>query len=146
MSLKTRSKLVRLGDCTEVEVRTMRLLPARAFIAMLVAQFIATMKEGGLLESLQKFRDNQTEEGGLSLLTSLADALPSIITGSLDMSSHLLRNATELTPKQIDELYIDDALLLLNAALELNVNEELKNSLAGIVRQALVLISAKKQQ
>jgi len=145
MSFKNRSKIVQLGDGSEVEVRTMRLLAARSLVSVVTAQLITVMKQGGILETLQGFRANPTEEGGASMLIAMADSMPSLIAGSMEASSHLLRNATELTPKQIDELYIDDALALISVALELNINEELKNYLAVIVRQGFALVTAKKQ-
>lgn len=58
--------------------------------------------------------------------------LPEIITSADDLTEFLLVKSTDLTLEQINDLDTLDGLNLIEAALEVNLDDELKKSFAGI--------------
>jgi hypothetical protein len=144
MSIKQKSKIIITTDGAEIEVSRMKWKAARSFLRMVAEQLGAMFKEGSLVDALRKAKEAQTEGEALNVIGAILDSLPNIITGSLDISSHLMRSCTALTPEQIDNLDLPDALAVIAAALELNADDDLKNSLAGIAGRVVALLPAKK--
>ena len=144
MSIKQKSKIVITSDGAEIEVSRMKWKAARSFLRMVAEQLSAMFKEGSLIDALRKAREAQSEGEALNVISTLLDSLPAIITGGVDISSHLIRNCTALSPEQVDNLDMADALAVIGAAMELNADDDLKNSLAGIAVRVTAMLPAKK--
>jgi len=120
-SIKQREITIEL-DARKVVVRRMRWGAARAFLKKL-AQHVANL-------------------GG-----SLADVLPKLpeLIGTVDeLAGDLIINSTDLKKEELDQLDVAQFAALLDAAVELNLGEELKNSFAGIAKNLTALKPATK--
>ena len=63
---------------------------------------------------------------------ALLAAAGDVVAGTDDLSAYLVAHSTDLTPEEADDLDTLVALEVLRASIELNLGEELKNSLLGI--------------
>lgn len=106
----------------KIVVRRMKWQAARAFIKKLAAH-------------LSKI--------GASLNDALTK-LPELIAGADELAVDLVINSTDLKAEDFDQLDIAEAAAVLNAAVELNLGEELKNSFAGIAANLGALKPATK--
>jgi hypothetical protein len=127
-TIKQRSKSVRIGIEGErtIEVRRLTWKPASEFIKQIVGVVAAFMAAGNSGDAAFK-------------------QIATIVVGSDDLIRVLLTGATELKPEDIDALDYGDVLRLIDAAIEINLDEETKNSSAGIVEKvkAFVVVSPK---
>ena len=122
-----------------IEVRRMRWKAAREFLRKLagvVTQLIHDGKLGQLAaaEGLEK----------LNLLDVLAGQLPTIVEQSEELIMLLVTQSTSLTAEQFDALDALAASEVLNAALGVNCDDDLKNSWAGIAAKLTALMPAAK--
>jgi hypothetical protein len=122
-----------------IEVRRMRWKAAREFLRKLagvVTQLIHDGKLGQLAaaEGLEK----------LNLLDVLAGQLPAIVEQSEELIMLLVTQSTSLTAEQFDALDALAASEVLNAALGVNCDDDLKNSWAGIAAKLTALMPAAK--
>jgi hypothetical protein len=133
-TIKQKTALVKFEGAPHIEVRRMRWKATRQFLKLFgnaYTDFIKGAMEGGLEEN-QK----------LAILAQL----PNLIAQSEVLSTYLVTNATDLTAEQLDAL---DGLLateVLRVALEINLDDEIKNSFAGIGAAIVAMMPAKKAQ
>jgi hypothetical protein len=78
-----------------------------------------------------------------SFADRLFQNLPAIIEGSDDLVTTICTKSTELSADKFDELDQAAAMAVLQAALEVNYDEETKNCLAGIGAKLAALMPAK---
>ena len=60
-----------------------------------------------------------------TVLASVVDQLPDLVAGADEVSLLLLRKATDLSPEAIQSLGVREAMTILDAAIELNLNPEI---------------------
>lgn len=128
-TIKQKSVAVTLGDGTTVEVRRMKWKATRDLLkkfSAIAIQFVPKpwdKKEG---EEKEPF--------------NLIGILPKILNESDELVAHIMKSSTSLTAEQADNLDALDALKVLEAAFDVNYDEELKNFLAGTVAKLAVLV------
>lgn len=117
-----------LGSETEdkrVNAHRMAWKPAREFLKKLSGHFQALGIDGELKAS------------------DVMAKLPDLITSADDLLAHLLEHSIDLPPEEIDALDIAQVAGCIEAALELNLGDELKNSFAGIAARIGALATTK---
>jgi hypothetical protein len=77
---------------------------------------------------------------------AIVSQLPELIAQSDVLSAFLVTSATDLTAEQLDALDGLVASEVLRVALEVNLDDEIKNSFAGIGAAVAALMPAKKTQ
>ncbi|MBI3886160.1 MAG: hypothetical protein HY302_10575 [Opitutae bacterium] len=108
-------------DGHPLTVRRMYNRPAREFLKLLAKEVVAAKE---VFFGDQSDKQAQTEKF-LGKITELIASVDSL-------ADFLLKNSTDHTPEQLDQLDFDEWLQALAAALKLNCGDELKNSFAGI--------------
>ena len=137
-TIKQRTLPVVIRDATgerTVKVRRLSWKAAKHFYAEL-AQIVATIFAPG---AGAPGSDNS------SLVTrhsSLFAMLPSIVKESDTLVASLLTGTTDLTAAELDPLDYGDVLSLLAGALAVNLDDEIKNSCAGVVAQIRAFYAA----
>lgn len=119
-----RTITLKLGD-REVTVRRMYWKAARAFIKKLATHLTGIASSG-------------------TDLSAILPKLPELITSADDLTADLVSGSTDFTAEQIDQLDVAQFAAILDAAIELNLGEDLKNSFAGIAAKLEALIPATK--
>jgi len=112
-------------DDRKVIVRRMKWQSARSFIKKLAAHLV-----------------NLTASG--TEISALLPKLPELIVGADDLAVDLVINSSDLKADDINGLDVAEFAGVLQAAIELNLGEELKNSFAGIAATMGALIPAMK--
>lgn len=103
-----------------VTIRRMRSKPARKFLEK-IATHIAALED----------------------LSAVINKLPELVLKVDELATELIVNSTDLNAEAIDEkLDIVEKLQVLEAAVKLNLGEDTKNSLAGIVDTVRALAPA----
>jgi hypothetical protein len=116
---RTKNVEVYVGDAPKIIiVRRMSWKAATDFIKAL----------GDFLRDIFAIGDEQNPKAA-----NLFEKIPGYIVQSDEMVIHLLTHATQMTPDEIGQIDASDVLLLVNAAIEINLDEKTKNSYAGIV-------------
>lgn len=108
-SIKQREITIEV-DSQKIIVRRMSWKAARAFLRKLAGHI--TKMGGNLADNLQR--------------------IPEIVAGADELAADLMVNSTDLTAEDLDKLDVAQVVAILEAAVELNLGAELKNSLAGI--------------
>ncbi len=116
-----------------IEVHRMFWKPAKEFLRMLAEVY------AGLANTIAGASDGRIEG-----LEAMLKQLPEIITQSDTLVTALVTRSTALTPEQLDQLDLLAASETIRTALEVNLDDELKNSFAGIVRTIAGLMPAQK--
>jgi hypothetical protein len=98
----------------QVEVREMRWKPALAYV----------QKLSGVL--------GEFIEGGRLVVTP--EKLTGVLVKSADLAGELIVRSTNLSPTDVDDLYPSEALALLQAAIEVNLHEDLLGKARGVGR------------
>lgn len=138
MTIKQKSKIVILADGREIEVQRMTWKAGREFMRMLAAQIQILFKEGQLIDMLRKAQVEESKS--FELISSILETLPNIIASSEEMLAHLTRNTVKMTPADFDQIDLHDALKCVEASIEINLDDELKNSFGSIVRNVARLM------
>jgi hypothetical protein len=133
-TIKQKTAVVEVEGGQRIEVRRMRWKPAREFLALFgraYTDFIKAAMSAGLGEN-QKL--------------AIVAQLPDLIAQSDVLSGYLITAATELTAEQLDALDALVASEVLRVALEINLDDEIKNSFAGIGAVITAMMPAKRGQ
>ena len=96
----------------QVEVRELRWKPALAYVQKL---------SGALGEFI---------EGGRLVVTP--EKVTGVLVKSADLAGELITRSTNLSPTEVDDLYPSEALALLQAAIEVNLHEDLLGKARGV--------------
>lgn len=130
-SIKQKKRSVAVEGRT-IEVRRMRWKAAREFLRKLGAAVAGLIKGGG-----------GTGSEGFSI-AGVVSLLPELIAQTDELATHLVINSTDLTAEQFDGLDALEAAEVLRTAVEINLDDEIKNSFAGIAERAAALMPAVK--
>ena len=131
-TIKQRSLSVIIHDATgdrSVRVRRLSWKAAKSFyadLARVFAQLFAAPRSKG---------DTPREPTPEAPQSSFLAKLPELILQSDTLVADLLTHTTALTAAEIDALDYGDVLSLIASALAVNLDEEIKNSCAGVVAQ-----------
>jgi hypothetical protein len=136
-TIKQKTAVVEIEGGPRFELHRMRWKPTKEFLRKLAAVVTQLIREGRLGQL-----SAADGTGKLSFLDALAAQIPAIIEQSEELVTLLVTQSTDLTPEKFDELDALAASELLSAALEVNCDQELKNSWAGIVAKVAALLPA----
>ena len=128
-TIKQKTVLVQIEGGQSIEVRRMRWKSMREFLKKLAG---AVSKIYGMVPA----GDAPT------ILALLAGRLPEILAASDELSTLLVTGSTDLTAEALDNLDTVAAAAVIQAAIDLNLDEETKNSWAGIGRSVRALMPA----
>lgn len=112
-----------------VEVRRMVWKPAKEFFRALTRSYLEFLAAMGVAAHV-------TPE-------TLVARLTAVIGNSEELITLLLTRASNLSTDEVDALEIGDVLRLIDTALEINLDEETKNSFAGIVAKVSAFLPAR---
>gem|GEM_PF-3245425 len=136
-TIKSKSQVVRFEDGRSVQVRRLRWKAARTWLRKLGAQASAMINESGLLQS---------KDEGIDLPMILKCA-SEIIEKSDDLIMELLAGSCrDMKPEMIDELDTMEASALIAAAIEVNLDDELKNCWTGVVSRLALMMTPDETQ
>lgn len=128
-TIKQKTVLVTAEDGSRIEVRRMAWKGLRDFLRSL-ANVVRSIYQG-----------STPEQPTWALILA---KLPEIITGSDELVVILCTKSTDLKPDEFDNLDALTASNVLSAAIGVNFDDEVKNSLAGIVGKIAALMPAAK--
>lgn len=128
-TIKQRVEVIELADGRRMEVRRMSWKAMRDFLRRLAA-VITTV-----------YTQSKPEDTRVAILLN---KLPEIIGASDELVALLCTKSTGLTLDQFDETDALSASQILDAALKVNCDEELKNCWAGIAVKVVALMPANK--
>jgi hypothetical protein len=118
-TIKQKVVRVEIGPDNYVEVHRMRWKAMRSFIKSL----------GALMA---KAYGSAPKEGGPGVISLLLSRLPEVIEASEGLTVILIEGSTELAAAQFDDLEAIAAAKILKAVIDLNMDDETKNSFAGV--------------
>lgn len=133
-TIKQRTVTLQMEGGSAITVRRLRWKAAKAFLRMLADTLGQLYKGGGL---------SLAEPG--SAPAAFADRIPELIAQSEELTQFLIQNSTDLNAEQIDALDALAASEVLRAALEVNLDEELKKCWAGIAAVVAGLMPGSKR-
>jgi len=134
-TIKSKSTIVKLEDGRSFKVRRMRWKDSRKWLRSLGSQASEMLSLSGLMG----------DTGDKISLVTLVNCATQIIEQSDNLITDLLSaSIRELTPEVLDELDTMEASALIAAAIDVNLDEDLKNCWTGVMnRVAMILSSAK---
>ena len=149
-TIKQRTQLVPIRDSTgyrTVTVRRLKWKNAKSFyanLATVVAKLFASRTSESRVASSESV---PTEPGALTPDPVTAESgffakLPAIVRDSDALVNALLTGTTDFTAEQLNELDYGDVLALLEAALAVNLDDEIKNSCAGVAAKIRAFYAA----
>lgn len=143
MSTITQSEVtVTPAEGAKIKVRRMRWKATKKFLR-LFAESVKTLNKEGKLEAI--FESVKGKSISDNTVQNLLAILSELVTSIEELATHIAANSTMLTEEQFDELDTVDALEVLQEALKINFDEQLKKSLAG-TGEALKLLFAAKEK
>lgn len=149
-TIKQRSRTVSIRDATgtrSIHARRMRWKAAKTFYAdlakVVAALFTPRSNSSEFKVPSSESGPTRNPEPGTQNFWSL---LPSIVQESDQLVAQLLTNTTDLSADELDSLDYGDVLALLEAALEVNLDDEIKNSCAGVVARIRAFYAATPAQ
>jgi hypothetical protein len=133
MSIKQKEKIVILDDGRRVTVSRMPWRKASEFHAMFSKARREVLEKGNLLSAITKASEaqNDTPEQ-ISAGVDVMCAMDAMVPEMMPVYSFLAYNSTALPSSDIDAMCSDDVLSIVRASLELELNEDVKNSLGGL--------------
>lgn len=140
-TIKQKIITIEIEGGSTITVRRMSWRDARDFLRCLVDTLKGLSASGQLKQLMEaKTSDVPTSQ----LLEQLGPVIESVISGSIDLVTMIARAATNLSAEEFDKLDSLSAAAVVTAAIEINADEELKNSLAGIAGAVARLMPAPK--
>lgn len=134
-TIKQKTVVVDIEGGKRIEVRRMRWKAAREFYRKIGA-LLATVYRDAPLESSEERKPGQFAK-------LMFAKLPDVISSSDELVTHLCTQSTDLSTDEFDNLDNLSALAVLDAALSVNCDDEIKNSFAGIGQKVAGLLPAK---
>ncbi|MFA5263054.1 MAG: hypothetical protein WC378_04460 [Opitutaceae bacterium] len=134
-SIKQKTISIELSDDQKVVVRRM---PWKAAVELL-------KKLSGHIGSVSDLVKPTEDGSGASKVSvsAVIAKIPDLIMGAEDLVQHLVLNSTSLNKEAFDALDLAQASAVIEAAVELNLGDELKNSWAGIAEKIRALSAMK---
>lgn len=134
-TIKQKSVFVELEDGTRVEVRRMKWKSLRDLLRKL---------GGAVIAFVQSQQVPTTADGAPpTVLTLSTESIQQILVQSDELVTHLCVNSSKFTIDEFDELDALSASRVVKAAIEVNMDDELKNCWAGIAQHVAGLMPAK---
>jgi hypothetical protein len=130
-TIKSKSKTVELESGRRIKVQRMRWKAARGWLRKF-GDSMSKMMSGGLFD----------ENAGIS---ELLKSLPAIIEQSDSLVADLVAASTPLKPEEFDELDTLEASAVIQAAVEVNFDDDLKNCWSGVLKGISTLMGSKVQ-
>jgi hypothetical protein len=143
-TIKQRSKDVTILSTTGervIRVRRLTWKPASVFIKEVIG--VASALWGNSAPKPEKTDDKQADQP--SAAASFYSKLPGVVAQSEELITTLVTNTTEISATELATLDWGDVLALVNAGLEINLDDEIKNSLTGILSKIEALLGEAKQ-
>lgn len=132
-TIKTKSKTVNLSDDSRVKVKRMRWKGMRKFL-----------RTASAAVSEVSIADMFTVTGEMTM-AGLFKNLPKLIASSDDLMRLVVENSTDVPMDQFDDFDVQDACLVIEAAIDVNFDEDLKNSLGSVVNKVKGLWATPEQ-
>jgi len=134
-TIKQRIIPVAIDGAPTIDVRRMKWKDAREFLRRFGAH-------------AEKFAPLLTDADSSTLIPDIdafLEKASEVVTATNDLTAFLVERSTSLTTAQADDLDTLVALEILRASLELNLGDELKNSLLGIGNTLAALFPSKRK-
>jgi hypothetical protein len=138
-TIKQKTAVIEIEGGPRIEVRRMRWKAAREFLRKLGAVVSKIFIDGRLATVTDG--DGKTP---LPLIEGLALQLPQIIEQSEELATLICTQSTGLTATELDNLDLLAGAEVLRVSLEVNLDDETKNSFAGIAERIKAAMPARK--
>lgn len=134
-TIKQKTVVVQIDGGQPIEVRRMLWKPTKEFLRKL----------GEVVTKVARDARPDADRTTIRLtLDSVLNQLPALIDSSDELITILITRSSSVTAEQLDGFDNLVALALLNAALEVNFDQELKNFSGGIVEKIGAILPAAK--
>jgi hypothetical protein len=141
-TIKQKTVVLEIEGGPRIEVKRMRWKAAREFLRKLGAVVSKIFVDGRVAAGAEATGHGMPE---LSVIERIAVQLPAIIEQSEELATLLCTQSTGLTAQELDNLDLLAGAEVLRTALEVNLDDETKNSFAGSAARIRGVMPARKE-